>query len=57
MELDPMRLAAEQIRLIPQTVSRWAGDGANVYLFGSRLNDKAKGGDVTCWLNLMPRYR
>jgi len=41
-----MRLTQEQVQLIAQTVSRWAGDGANVYLFGSRLNDKAKGGDV-----------
>ena len=41
-----MRLTQEQIRLIAQTVSRWAGEGVEVYLFGSRLNDQARGGDV-----------
>ena len=41
-----MRLTQEQTRLITQAVSQWAGKGADVYLFGSRLNDKASGGDV-----------
>lgn len=41
-----MRLTSEQIQLITRTVSHWAGEGAHVYLFGSRLNDQAKGGDV-----------
>jgi predicted nucleotidyltransferase len=41
-----MRITKEQIQLIIQTVSCLAGAGAEVYLFGSRLNDQAKGGDV-----------
>ena len=41
-----MRLTQEQTRLITQVVSQWAGEEADVYLFGSRLNDKASGGDV-----------
>jgi predicted nucleotidyltransferase len=41
-----MRLTPEQVRLIIDAVSRWAGKGAEVYLFGSRLNDNVSGGDV-----------
>ena len=41
-----MRLTKQQITIITQTVFRLAGVGASVYLFGSRLNDQAKGGDI-----------
>lgn len=41
-----MRLTQEQIQLITQTVSRLIGGRAEVFLFGSRLNDFARGGDV-----------
>ena len=41
-----MRLNSEQVRLIIDAVSRWAGKGAEVYFFGSRLNDTVSGGDV-----------
>ena len=41
-----MRLNPEQVRLIVDAVSRWAGMGAGVFLFGSRLDDKVSGGDV-----------
>lgn len=41
-----MRITKEQTQLITQTVTRLVGAGAEVFLFGSRLNDKAKGGDV-----------
>ena len=41
-----MRLTKEQIRIIAKVVSRIAGDQAETYLFGSRVNDQAKGGDV-----------
>ena len=41
-----MRLTKQQIHTIAQIVSRLAGTGATVYLFGSRLNDQAKGGDI-----------
>jgi predicted nucleotidyltransferase len=41
-----MRLTTPQIRIITQVVSRFAGDTAEAYLFGSRLDDQAKGGDV-----------
>lgn len=41
-----MRLTKEQIQIIGKVVSRIAGDKADTYLFGSRVNDQAKGGDV-----------
>jgi predicted nucleotidyltransferase len=45
-----MRLTKQQIHTIIQTVSRLAGTGASVYLFGSRLNDQAKGGDIDLFI-------
>jgi len=41
-----MRLSREQVICIRRTVSTRAGKGAEVLLFGSRLDDAAKGGDV-----------
>lgn len=41
-----MRLTKQQIQWIAQTVFRLAGTGTAVFLFGSRLNDQAKGGDI-----------
>lgn len=41
-----MRLTKQQTNTIQQTVSRLAGIGATVYLFASRLNDQARGGDI-----------
>jgi predicted nucleotidyltransferase len=41
-----MRLTQEQTRLITQTVSRLTGGTGEVYLFGSRLDDRVRGGDV-----------
>lgn len=45
-----MRLTQEQVQWITQTVISLTGEGAEVYLFGSRLNDKAKGGDVDLFI-------
>ncbi len=41
-----MRLTENQVALITQTVTRLVGTDASVYLFGSRLNNQAKGGDI-----------
>jgi predicted nucleotidyltransferase len=41
-----MRLTTKQTQIINQVVARFAGETAAVYLFGSRLNDQARGGDV-----------
>ena len=41
-----MRLTPAQVHSITETVSRFTGGTAEVFLFGSRLDDRAKGGDV-----------
>ncbi|WP_045219887.1 nucleotidyltransferase domain-containing protein [Desulfonatronum thioautotrophicum] len=41
-----MRLNKEQVQIITQVVTRAAGQDARVFLFGSRLDDAARGGDV-----------
>lgn len=50
--LARMRLSPEQIRLIGQTVAEIAGVDATVRLFGSRLDDTARGGDIDLMLEL-----
>jgi predicted nucleotidyltransferase len=41
-----MRLTSDQVLTILGTASRLSGEDAVVYLFGSRLDDRARGGDV-----------
>lgn len=41
-----MRLLPEHINLIRVTTAEQAGAGARVWLFGSRVDDKALGGDI-----------
>jgi len=41
-----MRLTPDQIHAIQSTVQAVLGEGAQVTLFGSRVDDKLKGGDV-----------
>jgi predicted nucleotidyltransferase len=41
-----MRLTQPQIDAITQTVSRFTAGTGNIFLFGSRLDDRAKGGDI-----------
>ena len=41
-----MRLSQEQTQVITQAVTRIAGKSARVLVFGSRLDDNARGGDV-----------
>lgn len=47
-----MRLTQEQIAKIRATVAKLAGEDAVVRLFGSRLDDAAKGGDVDLLVEL-----
>jgi predicted nucleotidyltransferase len=47
-----MRITPEQIRVIRQGVAELAGEDAIVWLFGSRLRDDARGGDVDLMLEL-----
>lgn len=41
-----MRITPEQIRIILATVGEHAGPGASVVLFGSRVHDSGRGGDI-----------
>jgi predicted nucleotidyltransferase len=47
-----MRITPEQIRVIRQGVAELAGEEASVWLFGSRLRDDARGGDVDVMVEL-----
>lgn len=47
-----MRLSAVQVRKLKDTARDEAGAGARLRLFGSRLDDAAKGGDVDLLLEL-----
>jgi predicted nucleotidyltransferase len=41
-----MRLEPEQIKAIKQTVGEIVGKDSEVYLFGSRIDDTQRGGDI-----------
>ncbi|MDH4479114.1 MAG: nucleotidyltransferase domain-containing protein [Rhodoferax sp.] len=47
-----MRITAEQARVIRQSATELAGAQARVWLFGSRVRDDARGGDVDLMLEL-----
>ena len=47
-----MRITASQIHIIKQVVAMFAGEGAQVTLFGSRVDDDKKGGDVDLLVTL-----
>ena len=47
-----MRITIEQIAVIRQGVAELAGAQARVWLFGSRVSDDARGGDVDLLLEL-----
>lgn len=42
----PMRLSSEQVQAIKRTAQDVLGDDARVFLFGSRTDDKRRGGDI-----------
>jgi predicted nucleotidyltransferase len=45
-----MRLTPDQIHAIQSTVQTVLGEGAQVTLFGSRVHDNLKGGDVDLYV-------
>lgn len=45
-----MRLAPKQITVIKELTLSCFGEGAIVYLFGSRLDDHKKGGDIDLYI-------
>lgn len=48
-----MRLTPAQIDTIQSTVHAVLGEGAQVTLFGSRVNDQQKGGDVDLYVEIV----
>ncbi len=45
-----MRLNAGQVRLINEHIHRYFGPGSRVWLFGSRVDDGKRGGDVDLYV-------
>jgi len=45
-----MRLTKDQIQHIKKHVLSIYGKNAHVYLFGSRINDNEKGGDIDLYI-------
>ena len=45
-----MRLTKQQTSLISGCVRKYFGAGANVWLFGSRVDDRRRGGDVDLYI-------
>lgn len=45
-----MRLKKENIDFIKNTTKECFGDNAKVYLFGSRVDDKKRGGDIDLYI-------
>ena len=49
-ERGPMRLTAEQVETIRQRIQRHIGPHARIWLFGSRVDDSRRGGDVDLYV-------
>ncbi len=49
-----MRLTPGQINIIKSTVQQVLGDSAEVSLFGSRLDDSRRGGDIDLYISGLP---
>jgi len=47
-----MRLSTEQLTRIRGAAGRTLGDGAQLWLFGSRTDDSARGGDIDLYVEL-----
>ena len=45
-----MRITPAQIQIIQQQIHHYFGNSATVWLFGSRLDDSQKGGDVDLYV-------
>lgn len=45
-----MRLTAELVGAIKQETERYFGPGSEVWLFGSRTDDKCRGGDIDLYV-------
>ena len=49
-----MRMTAEQVEFIAQSIRRHLGSSARIWLFGSRLDEAKKGGDVDLYVETEP---
>lgn len=49
-----MRLSPYQSQMIRQQIHHHLGAGAAIWLFGSRLDDRKKGGDVDLYVETFP---
>ncbi len=49
-----MRLSSHQIQMINMAVHELAGSGATTWLYGSRLDDSRRGGDVDLLVRSSP---
>ena len=47
-----MRLTPDQIETIKSTTAAVLGQGVGVTLFGSRLDDRQKGGDIDLYIEV-----
>ena len=49
-----MRITPTQLQTIQQQIHHYFGDSATVWIFGSRLDDTQKGGDVDLYVEAGP---
>lgn len=49
-----MRLTQTQIEAIKESAEQTFGPAANVWLFGSRVDDASRGGDIDLYVELPP---
>lgn len=49
-----MRISPDQLDTITRCIRHWLGDEAQVWLFGSRLDDAKRGGDVDLYVETLP---
>jgi len=47
-----MRLSAREVAVIRSLARRHFGEDANVYLFGSRVDDSKRGGDIDLYVDV-----
>jgi len=45
-----MRLTAKQIEMIRNSIRKTFGNGTSIWLFGSRIDDSKRGGDVDIYV-------
>ncbi len=48
-----MRITPTQVRLVKNAVSRYLGDRSRVWVFGSRVDDRRRGGDYDFYIETL----